>query len=177
MRPLFAIALVWLSGCTTPPAPLDVSLGSDASTRPDAPIAPDAGTEPDAPTLADAPAPEPPDAPPFVGDAACSVGTGPSREFIVLYDDIIAANGCTASGCHDGRYAFDMGDAVTAYRNLVGVAGCDGVRVTPCSVEDSYLSAVIRIEDGICAGRRHAAGRLTDEEADRIDDWIRAGAR
>ncbi|MDB4929472.1 MAG: hypothetical protein JWM10_1956 [Myxococcaceae bacterium] len=174
---LFAVAL----GCSATPAaspdaaapPADVSaVADDAAT--DVPVVDIAPLDV---SPADVPADRPSCAP---ADAAAS------EPFTALYDRIIRPRGCATSGCHEGgdpgsgaafRGGFDMTSAAAAYASLVGVRGCRTTRVVPCRPEESYFLDVVRVSDGVCAGRRHAPGMLPPDEVAMLESWIRAGAR
>lgn len=186
MRPCSALLVGLLAACSTShdPAP-------DAA-RPDAPtaIAPDARVDAPEPVIAED-ASVPPDAPPEVdagfedlGDPSCAPDGAPPARFRDLHASVIAPNGC-GSTCHTpagwhGSTTLDLSTAEVAYRSLVNVLGCDGVRdrVTPCEPEASTLSVVPSLREEPCAGRHtFAGGSVTADEAAQIDDWIRSGAR
>lgn len=155
--------------------------GGDTPLGVDAPTAIDTGTL-DAATATDTTTPRADTSTADVEARCVPTGGGPSRELIVLFDEVFAPHEC--GRCHDGAGGFGtsgtlvLTSAAEAQRTLVNVEGCDGVRVVPCDPEASYLSWVVRNGDGICRSRRHTFfDQLTEAEAERIDDWIRSGAR
>ncbi len=190
---LHAICLACsLVGCDGSPAPLDASVVADTSSPPDAHDGVDADLAPDAAVLLDAreapdAAAEAPDAP-VSPDAAlplCATDAGGAAPtFRVLYADIIAPYRCAE--CHRAGETWstlDLSSVETAYANLVGVTGCDGVtpRVTPCDPEASTLALVPTGRRESCGARHtfggvYPTGIVTPEEGDRIDAWVAAGA-
>jgi hypothetical protein len=175
------LALAFASACSTshdPPPLADagpradatvVDPGSDAGTSVDAFVEIDGGSEIDG-------------GPEDGGPGCAPDGHTPTR-FRDLFDAVIARHACT--DCHAaGRPlpagSLDLGTAESAYRTLVNVRGCDGVRmrVTPCRPEESTLSVVPTGREEPCGGMRHTFGDgiVTAGEASMIDEWIATGA-
>jgi len=90
----------------------------------------------------------------------------------------ILAGRCT--GCHPGNGDLDLGDAASAYADLVGVtsSGCGPkVRVVPFDSAGSYLITKLTGGAGICGERMPQGGPyLSAAQIDVIRGWIDRGA-
>jgi hypothetical protein len=184
MRHLPTVLLLFLSGlpaCSATASPADAAASGDAAPGSDAGLA-DAAITADAALAADAAVVEDAAVGP-VDAAACPVGDGtPSAQLLTLHETLIRP-GCVGAGrfCHEGMTGFGFGMLTpeVTLENLVNVTGCMGVRVVPCSTEESYVSTVVRTGGEPCArpfptGPSHPT--FSDPEIAAIEDWIRAGA-
>jgi len=181
-----------LGGCDGSSSLLDAAVLADAASPPDTRDEVDAGLAPDSAVLLDASgaldasveAPDSAVSPDAALPLCATDAGGAAPTFRALYADIIAPYRCAE--CHRAGEVWstlDLSSVETAYANLLGVTGCDGVtpRVTPCDPEESTLALVPTARSEPCGGRHtfggvNPTGIVTPEEGDRIRAWIAAGA-
>jgi hypothetical protein len=104
-----------------------------------------------------------------------------------VYEEVIVPKclPCHASDIGTTRGGLDMSTKIDAYANLVNAPtegeACTeaGTRVSPGNPDDSIMYLKVSTDDPAPCGAKmpYMLPSLSDEEAELIEDWIRAGAR